>query len=150
MGKFGKGKLSDNGYELLDMCARNDLILTNTKFNHKLAHRTTWQAPERESAMHHDGNPKRNPTRNQIDYVIVRKVNIKQVKDSRSHSSMITKTDHRIVITDMENIPIKSRRKNNNVFERSHMFAKSKLRSKDMNLLHASKNIFPKTFHIFK
>ena len=95
------------------MCARNDLILTNTKFNHKLAHRTTWQAPERESAMHHDGNPKRNPTRNQIDYVIVRKVNIKQVKDSRSHSSMITKTDHRIVITDMENIPIKSRRKNN-------------------------------------
>ena len=88
MGKFGKGKLSDNGYELLDMCAaRNDLILTNTKFNHKLAHRTTWQAPERESAMHHEGNPKRNPTRNQIDYVIVRKVNIKQVKDSRSHSS---------------------------------------------------------------
>ena len=112
MGKYGKGKLSDNGYELLDLCKRNDLILTNTKFKHKKAHITTWQSPEIPSAMHRDGTPRRNPTRNQIDYVIVREANMKQVMNSRSYCSMITKTDHRIVITDVENISLKISRYN--------------------------------------
>lgn len=93
MGRYGKGKLSDNGYELLDLCSRNDLILTNTKFKHKKAHITTWQSPEIPSAMHKDGTPKNNPTRNQIDYIIVRRKNIKQIYNSRSYSSMSTKTD---------------------------------------------------------
>ena len=94
MGKYGKGKISDNGYELLDMCNRNDLILTNTIFKHKMAHRTTWQAPENPTQMHHDGNLRKNPVRNQIDYVIVRRTIIKQVTNSRSYS--VTKSDHTI------------------------------------------------------
>ena len=112
MGKHGKGKLNDNGYELLDLCARNDLVLTNTMFKHKLAHVTTWQAPEVLSAMHKDGTPRRNPVRNQIDYVMVRKANMKHVTNSRSYSSMSTRTDHRMVIADIENIPIKICRMN--------------------------------------
>jgi hypothetical protein len=111
MGKYGKGKLSDNGYELLDLCARNDLILTNTKFKHKLAHITTWQAPEQPTAIHHDGTPKRNPTRNQIDYIIVRIKDMQRIKDSRAHSNMNTRTDHRIVIAEIMDIPIKTFKK---------------------------------------
>ena len=47
-----------------NMCNRNDLILTNTIFKHKMAHRTTRQAPENATQMHHDGSPRKNPLRN--------------------------------------------------------------------------------------
>ncbi len=69
MGRFGKGKLNSNGEHLLELASRNDLILTNTIFNHKMAHshRTTWVAPERKDT------DRRNPISNQIDYILVRK-----------------------------------------------------------------------------
>ncbi len=65
MGRFGKGKLNSNGDHLLELASRNDLILTNTIFNHKMTHRTTWVVPERKNTN------RRNPIRNQIDYILV-------------------------------------------------------------------------------
>ena len=90
--------VNENGMALLEFCSRNGLILTNTKFQHKLAHRTTWEAPERKNAKHRNGEPRRNPYRNQIDYVIIRKNHMKIVNDSRSYSNIEVKTDHRLVI----------------------------------------------------
>ena len=98
LGKFGKGMANENGMALLEFCTRNGLVLTNTKFQHKMAHRTTWEAPERPNAKDRNGEPRRNPYRNQIDYVIIRKNHMKIVKDSRSFSNIETKTDHRLVI----------------------------------------------------
>ena len=45
MGRYGKGEVNSNGKELLDFCNRQNLVLTNTLFRHKMAHRTTWESP---------------------------------------------------------------------------------------------------------
>ena len=47
MGQFGKGLINSSGRILLECLTIQDLFLTNTTFNHKIAHRTTWTAPER-------------------------------------------------------------------------------------------------------
>ena len=41
IGRFGKGHVNENGHALLEFTAKNDLVLTNTLFFHKLCHRTT-------------------------------------------------------------------------------------------------------------
>ena len=97
MGKYGKGEVNENGIHLLEYCSQQNMILTNTKFKHKMAHRSTWQAPEKLNAMRRDGTPRRNPYRNMIDYIIVRNDHFKFVKDARSYSGLATSTDHRLV-----------------------------------------------------
>ena len=97
MGIHGKGEANSNGMRLLDFCATHNMHLTNTKFHHKLAHRTTWQSAPRQDANHKDGTPRRNPYRNMIDYVLVRNEYLSIVKDSRSYSNIETTTDHRLV-----------------------------------------------------
>ena len=73
MGTFGKGVINSSGRILLEFLTKQDLFLTNTTFNHKIAHRTTWNAPERIYPHNsNDGTPRRNPYRNQIDYVIMK------------------------------------------------------------------------------
>ena len=42
IGKYGKGQINNNGQQLIEMCSRNELYITNTFFDHKMAHRTTW------------------------------------------------------------------------------------------------------------
>ncbi len=40
----------------LDLLVKHDLLITNTIFKHKLAHRTTWTVPEKVNAVNvHDG-----------------------------------------------------------------------------------------------
>ena len=68
-GKFGKGITNTNGENLLEFARSNRLILCNTLFYHKMAHRTTWESP---------GN---NPVRNQIDYILVKQNARKLVKN---------------------------------------------------------------------
>ena len=99
IGKYGKGKCNSNGIELLEMCSRNDLVITNTCFKHKMAHRTTWESPKC-----HETSERRNPYRNQIDYLITRRDQLPTFIDSRSHNGLMTHTDHRLVrgIIDMK------------------------------------------------
>eukprot|EP00794_Sanderia_malayensis_P021015 gene21015-23067_t len=100
MGKFGKGKINSNGTHLLDTLELNELFLTNTCFDHKKCHRTTWECPERINPHKDaDGNVRRNIYRNQIDYVIMKQIHKALVQDSRSYSGLKTQTDHRIVRT---------------------------------------------------
>ena len=47
VGNFGKGEINSNGKHLVEMSMRNELILTNTQFYHKVSHRSTWVCPER-------------------------------------------------------------------------------------------------------
>ena len=102
VGKYGKGKVNENGERLVELANEHDLVLTNTKFHHKLLHRTTWESPFRKYQMA-NGEERRNPQRNQIDYIMVRKQNIAQIKNSRSypHGNTIV-SDHRPVIMDMD------------------------------------------------
>ena len=58
LGKFGLGKENSNVYRLLRFCRYNNLVITNTVFGHKMAHKLTWCS--------RDGK-----TANLKDYVIV-------------------------------------------------------------------------------
>ena len=62
-----------NGKQLLELAKNNDMLLTNTTFPHKMAHRTTLTAPDLiVDRKRYDGTTRRNPYRNQIDYIIVK------------------------------------------------------------------------------
>ena len=102
MGKYGKGMLNNNGKHLLDLAKRNEMLLTNTIFPHKKAHRTTWTAPERKKdVLHHDGTKRKNPYRNQIDYILVKCNHRRLITNSRSYAGIETETDHKLVIMNM-------------------------------------------------
>ena len=45
LGKYGIGKCNSNGELLLPLCTEFDLIVTNTMFKQKDAHKTTWTHP---------------------------------------------------------------------------------------------------------
>ena len=103
MGKYGKGKLNENGRNLLELCKKHDLFLTNTTFKHKLSHRVTWTSPERiNNHLHYDGSVRKNPYRNQIDYVIMKCNHRQLVKNSRSYNGFKTSTDHKLVKTEIK------------------------------------------------
>lgn len=63
MGRYGKGRVNSNGKELLDLSSRNNLVLTNTLFCHRLKHVTTWESPIRQF-VYKDGTVRKNPFRN--------------------------------------------------------------------------------------
>ena len=118
MGKYGKGELNSNGKELLEMCSRQKLVLTNTLFRHKMAHRATWESP----ASNADKD-RRNPYRNQIDYVITRTRQQHTVLDSRSQNGLMTFTDHRLVRAklNLRKLHVKTQNKKTNIdIERLH------------------------------
>ena len=63
--KYGKGHINSNGEYLLDYAKDNHLVITNTLFPHKLAHRTTWTSLERVNQhLSKDGTVRRSPYRN--------------------------------------------------------------------------------------
>ena len=78
------------------MGSRNELNITDTLFDHKMAHRTTWICPEHiQDHEDKDGNIRRNPYRNQIDCIMTRTQYKILVTDSRSYAGFETSTDHR-------------------------------------------------------
>jgi len=42
MGRYGKGEMNTSGRILAETLLRNNMILCNTMFPHKMCHRTTW------------------------------------------------------------------------------------------------------------
>ena len=87
VGRYGKGVLNSNGEYLIDLASRHALVLANTLFDHKKAHRTTWESPHTT-----------NPIRNQIDYIMVRQEHRLFLNDARSYSGTTTFSDHRLVL----------------------------------------------------
>ena len=98
MGYYGKGEINSSGKYLLEMCKKYDLIITNTLFKHKMSQRTTWTAPYKEFVTH-NGETRKNPIRNQIDFIIVKNNKRRYVMDSRSYGGIQTDTDHKLVKT---------------------------------------------------
>ena len=98
------GIMNENGRILLEFAKRNDLRLTNTYFKHKSSHRTTWVCPQRKN-IHTDtksGKTRRNPDRNEIDYILIKNKNNVNIFYSRSYGGMSAKSDHKPVITELE------------------------------------------------
>lgn len=53
VGKYGKGLKNSNGNPLLQLTKEKKLSLTNTLFDHRLAHWTTWRAKDWLNDHHH-------------------------------------------------------------------------------------------------
>eukprot|EP00794_Sanderia_malayensis_P004055 gene4055-4606_t len=98
IGRYGKGTMNSNGGALAEMLLRNNMILCNTLFPHKMAHRVTWESPSnRQEQEDKHGNIRKNPYRNQIDFIMMRSKHRNFVEDARSYSGIETFTDHRLV-----------------------------------------------------
>ena len=92
IGKHYKGhKRDENSKFLINLLTQNQLIVTNTKFKHKLAHTTTWEC----------NNRRKYPVRNQIDFILCKTNTFFSVTNSRSYSGTRTSSDHRLVICDI-------------------------------------------------
>lgn len=85
LGHFGVGKMNENGQRLLELCANNQLCVTNTYFNCKPRYRVSWRHP-RSSHWH------------QLDIVLTKRGNINSVNMTRSFPSADCDTDHTLVI----------------------------------------------------
>ena len=84
IGHYGKGAINSNGKYLAEMCMRNGIVLTNTMFKHKMSHRTTWEGPSRiNEQLDKNGEVRRNPYRNQIDFIMMRNTHRLFIQDSR-------------------------------------------------------------------
>ena len=99
MGPHGIGEHNGNGQRLLDFCASNQLIISNTWFQHKLLHRTTWFR-----------NGDRSRPGHMIDYILVNKRFRTSVLDTRVYRSTLHESDHELVISSLR-FKIKAKRR---------------------------------------
>ena len=84
LGKFGIGKMNDNGQRLLELCAYHNLYIANSFFKTKPQHKVSWRHP-RSKHWH------------QLDLILVRRTAIKNVLHTRSYHSADCDTDHSLV-----------------------------------------------------
>ena len=93
IGPHGIGKMNANGLRLLSICSEYDLAITNTLFKLKNKYKTSWMHPR--SRQWH-----------LIDYIIVRKSQVKDTMITRAMRGAECWTDHRLMVSKM-NIKIR-------------------------------------------
>ena len=88
LGPHGVGQINENGQRLLDFCATNKLIISNTWLRHKRQHQYTW---------HYNGD-RSNPG-HIIDYVLVSAKHCSSVLDTRVYRGVHHQSDHELVVS---------------------------------------------------
>jgi len=86
MGKHGVGNINSNGHRLLSLCSKIGLFVTNTLFQLKHKHKTTWMHP-RSKHWH------------LLDHVLVKAVDLQDVQITKVMRGAECWTDHRLVRT---------------------------------------------------
>ncbi len=81
----------------MESAIKANLVVTNTLFYHKLGHRVTWVNSEK-NKLAKDGHPRKNPIRNQIDFILIHNRYRNLITNSRSYSGINTVGDHRLVV----------------------------------------------------
>ena len=103
IGRYGKGKMDSNGKHLAEFVLLNDLFLKNTMFKHKMCHRTTWTGPERRNELKYkNGEIRRNPFRNQIDYILIKRRDLSFVRYQCSYGGIGLNTDYKLVKAELQ------------------------------------------------
>ena len=88
LGPHGIEECNENGKHLLDFCTRNQLLVTNTWFQHKLSHQATCFR-----------NDDRSRTGQMIDYVLVHKRFCTSVLDTHVFCSTFHESDHELLVS---------------------------------------------------
>ena len=86
IGKQGMGKMNSNGLRLLSLCSEHNLVITNTTFQLKNKYKATWIHP-------------RSKHGHQIDYIITRQSDLKDVQLTRVMRGAECSTDHFMLLS---------------------------------------------------
>ena len=98
IGRYDKGKMNSNGKYLAEFALLNDFFLRNIKFKHKMCHRTTWTGPGRRIEFEDkNGEIRRNPFRNQINYILIKRRDSPFERNSCSYGGIGLNKDHKFV-----------------------------------------------------
>ncbi|XP_066282992.1 uncharacterized protein [Branchiostoma lanceolatum] len=84
LGKFGVGKMNENGQRALEFCAYHNLCITNSYFQTKPQHKVSWRHP-RSKHWH------------QLDLILTRRTSLKNMLLTRAYQSADCDTDHSLV-----------------------------------------------------
>ncbi|CAC5398565.1 unnamed protein product [Mytilus coruscus] len=84
MGKAWKREKKRNGENLLDICQRNNLVITGTIFPHKDKHKVTWISPNKKN-------------RKSIDHILVTRQHRTSILDTRAMRGADIGSDHEVL-----------------------------------------------------
>ena len=103
IGPHDTGECNENSEQLLDFCDSNQLIVSNTWFQHKPLHQVTWFR-----------NGDRSRPGHMIDYVLVKKCFCTSFLDTRVYGSTLHESDHELVVSSLHfKIKVKQRQTSN-------------------------------------
>lgn len=88
IGPHGIGNMNSNGHRLLSLCSQYSLTITNTLFRMKAKFKTSWMHP-RSKRWH------------LLDYIIVRRSQVREVLVTRAMRGAECWTDHRMIMSKM-------------------------------------------------
>lgn len=89
IGHHGVGHSNANGLRLLSLCAEHNLIITNTIFQMQNKYKTSWMHP-RSKHWH------------LLDYIIVRRADLRDVHVTRAMRGAECWTDHRMIMATLK------------------------------------------------
>lgn len=107
LGRHGIGNMNANGEMLLTTCTEHDLTITNTIFRQHDKFKGSWRHP-RSGHWH------------LLDYVIVRRRDIKEVRTTKARLDIECWTDHRIVVSKIQ-LSLKTKHKRFRKNRRRHI-----------------------------
>lgn len=106
IGPYGEDRRTDNGRRILNYCQTNDLIVTNTFYQHKDIHRYTREVISRNE-------------KSIIDYILVENAKRKSILDTKVQRGPEIGSDHYMVIAKIRRIT-EEKQKTNRENEKEH------------------------------
>lgn len=113
IGKYGEEKRNNNGKRMLQYCTLNNLIITNTFYQHRDIHKYTREIKQRNE-------------KSIIDYILVQRNNRRSARDVRVYRSNEINSDHYLLIAKIKG---KTRNRRQEQQERTNLTKNESIRT---------------------